>query len=123
MKNYEVVYIFDSQLTDEEVGARVDRFHELLKSGGARDITAVDHWGRRQLAYPIRNRPNGYYVIAQFESVPDALAEYERALKLDEGLLRYLVVLYGGEPTAPMSVATRQPRKDDEDGEDEDEED
>jgi small subunit ribosomal protein S6 len=123
VKAYEVVYIFDSQLTDEQVGERIDRFHELLTAGGAGEVTTVDHWGRRQLTYPIKKRPNAYYVVAQFTSGPEPLPEFERALKLDEGLLRYLLVLHEGEPSAPMSLATRQPKRDDEDGEGEDEED
>jgi small subunit ribosomal protein S6 len=118
VKDYEVVYIFDSQLTDEQVTERIDRFHGLLTNEAA-EITAVDHWGRRPLAYPISKRPNGNYVVAHFRATPGPLPEFERILKLDEGLLRYLVVLHEGEPTAPMSLATRQPRKDDEDGEDE----
>lgn len=122
MRDYEVVYIFDSQLTDEQVGERIERYHELLTRDGG-EVTAIDHWGRRPLAYPIAKRPNGNYVVAQFQTAQEALPEFERILKLDEGLLRYLVVLHEGEPTAPMSLATRQPRKDDEDGEGEDEED
>lgn len=121
MKEYETVYIFDSQLTDEQIGAHVERFHGLLTGSNGGEILAIDHWGRRQLAYPIAKRTNGYYVVAQFRTPTEALPEYERALKLEEGLLRYLLVLHEGQPTAPMSLATRQPR--DEDSEREDEED
>ncbi len=59
-------------------------------------------------------------MVAQFRSASEALPEYERALKLEEGLLRYLIVLHEGQPTAPMSLATRQP-KDEDDGKDEEE--
>lgn len=117
MRDYEIVYIFDSQLTDEQVGERIDRFHGQLTSGDGAEVTAVDHWGRRPMAYPLAKRPNGYYVVAQFRSASAALPEFERLLKLDEGLLRYLIVLHEGEPTAPMSPATREPK--DDDGEDE----
>lgn len=120
MKEYEVVYIFDSQLTEDQIGERIDRFHGLLTGTDGAEITALDHWGRRQFAYPLAKRTNGYYVVAQFRSAAEALPEFERALKLDEGLLRYLVVLHEGQPTAPMSLATRQP-KDEDDGEDEEE--
>jgi small subunit ribosomal protein S6 len=56
-------------------------------------------------------------VVAQFKSGADPLPEYERLMKLDDELLRYLVVLHEGEPTAPMSIATREPRDDDDDEE------
>lgn len=123
MRDYEVVYIFDSTLPEERVNEKLDRYHALV-AGEAADtageITAVDHWGKRQLAYPIRKKANGYYVVVQFQGEADALPEFERILKLDEELLRYLIVLNEGQPTAPMSVATRQAGEgeDDEDEED-----
>ena len=118
MRAYEVVYIFDSQLTDESVLEKLERYHAQLTSHDGGEITAVDHWGRRQLAFPIKKRPNGYYVVAQCTAPTEALPEFERLLKLDEELLRYLVVLHEGEPTAPMSIATRQPKEDGDDDDD-----
>jgi small subunit ribosomal protein S6 len=122
MQDYEVVYIFDTQVPEDRIGEKLDRFHGILTANGAGEIKAVDHWGRRQLSYPLRKRHSGYYVIAQFRSAPDPLPEFERLLKLDEDLLRYLVVVNEGEPTAPMSVATREPRRE-EDSEDDEEDD
>jgi small subunit ribosomal protein S6 len=117
VRDYETVYIFDTSLAEERITEKLDRYHGLLTETGA-EVTAIDHWGRRQLAYPIRKQAAGYYVVAQFRAGPDPLPEYERLLKLDEELLRYMVVLHEGEPTAPMSIATRAPRdEDDDDGE------
>ena len=116
MKAYEIVYIFDSQVPEERIQEKLDRYHTQL--GG--EITALDQWGRRQLAFPIRKSTAGHYVVAQFRAEAEALPEFERLLKLDEELLRYLIVLHEGEPTAPMSIATRQPKRS-ENGEDEDE--
>jgi small subunit ribosomal protein S6 len=121
VKPYEVVYIFDSALPEDRINEKLDRSHELLISQGG-EITATDHWGRRAMTYAIKKRKAGYYVVAQFRSPGEALPEFERLLKLDEELLRYLVVAHEGEPTAPMSIATRDPRRDEEEGEaDEDE--
>jgi small subunit ribosomal protein S6 len=103
MRDYEVVYIFKSALTSEEIEERLGRHHEKLLAGADSEITAVEHWGKRQLAYPIDRNDNGYYVVAQFTSEPDALPEFERALKLDDQLLRHLVVLSEGELPAPPS--------------------
>ncbi|HSJ07862.1 MAG TPA: 30S ribosomal protein S6 [Longimicrobiales bacterium] len=119
MRDYEAVYIFDTQLPEESITEKLDRYHGLLTGAGA-EVTALDHWGRRQLAYPIRKQAAGYFVVAQFRSDTDMLPEYERLLKLDEQLLRYLIVLHEGEPTAPMSIATRAPRDEDDEEGDED---
>jgi len=121
MRDYEMVYIFDSSLDDDKVNEKLDRYNGILTDSDGAEITAVDHWGRRELAYPIAKRANGYYVVTQFKSGPDPLPELERLLKLDEDLLRYLIVLHEGEPTSAMSIATREPREDDDEDEDEDE--
>jgi len=122
VKNYEVVYIFDTAVGEDKITEKLTRFHELLTASGEGQITATDVWGRRQLTYPIKKKNAGLYVIVQFSAPQDALPEFERLLKLDEDLLRYLVVSHEGEPTAPMSIATREPRRDDEDGDEGDDE-
>jgi small subunit ribosomal protein S6 len=121
VKDYEVVYIFDTQLPEEAIGEKLDRYHRQLTDTGA-EITATDHWGRRQLAYPIRKQTAGYYVVTQLRTAGEALPEFERLLKLDQDLLRYLVVVHEGEPTAALSIATPSDRKS-EDGEDDEGED
>jgi small subunit ribosomal protein S6 len=122
VRDYEVVYIFDSQLTEEQIQEKLERYHALLKENQG-EITATDHWGRRQLAFPIRKQTAGAYVVVQFRSPAEPLPEFERLLKLDEGLLRYLIVLHEGEPTAPMSIATRERRQDGDDDDSDDRED
>lgn len=131
MREYEIVYIFRSNFTPEEIEAKLDRFHAIPTGDGRGEITAVEQWGKRQLAYPIRGQANGYYVVAQFSADPVLIADLERALKLDEELLRYLIVLSEGELPIPSSMQEEpeddRPRRrkdeDDEDGDaDEDEE-
>jgi small subunit ribosomal protein S6 len=121
VKNYEVVYIFDTTVAEDRIQEKLTRYHDLLTGNGRGEITATDVWGRRQLAFPIKKKNAGTYVVVQFSTAQDALPEFERLLKLDEELLRYLVVQHEGEPTAPMSIATREPRRDDEEGEEGDE--
>lgn len=124
MRDYEIVYIFDPALEEAAVDGKLEDHHALVTEGG--EVTAVDHWGARQLAYPIEKKTSGYYVVAQFRADPGVLPELERRLKLDDTLMRYLLVLHEGEPTAPVSVGTGDGRprgEDDEYDEDEDEED
>lgn len=124
MRLYEVVYIFDPTMDEEAVDAKLDRFHALLTEDGA-EIVEVDHWGARQLAYPVSGHRSGYYVVAQFNAAAASLVEFERILKLDDDLLRYLLVLNEGEPTTGMSIVSDAPpgSEEDEDDEDDDEED
>lgn len=125
MRLYEVVYIVDPALEEGAVTAKLEKFHDLAISAGG-EISAVDHWGVRQLAYPIAGQSSGYYVVAQFTASPDALPEFERLLKLDDEVLRYLLVLNEGEPTSGLSImveSTKPVSDDDDDDDEEDEED
>ena len=116
---YEVVYIFNTTVAEEQINEKLERYNTLITEPGG-EVTATDHWGRRQLAYPIRKQNAGYYVVSQFEAPATALPEFERLLKLDEDLLRYMVVINWGEPTAAMSIQTRADRKRDDDDDDDD---
>ena len=93
-RKYEVVYIFDSALEEAQVNERLERFHSLLKHDEHPEpVTGVNHWGRRTLAYPIRKKEVGYFVVTQFETAPTQLGEFERIIKLDESVIRHLVVV------------------------------
>ena len=110
MRDYEIVYIFKSGFMPEEIEQRLEKYHGVLTADGG-EITAVEQWGKRQLAYPIRKETNGYYVIAQFTAQPEALPEFERRLKLDEDLLRHLIVISEGElPKPAASLEHGEPR-------------
>ena len=119
-RQYEAVYIFDAGLEDTAINEKLTRFHDLL---GVTDEITTDHWGRRQLAYAIGPRETGYYVIAHFNAEPAGLPEFERALKLDEGVIRYLITLHEHELGAPpmseeeMLAARKRAGDDDDDDE------
>lgn len=93
IRRYEVVYILDSSLDEAAIDEKLGKFHALL--GGAQPT--VSHWGKRTLVQPIGRHRVGSYSVAQFQAEPSVLPEFERAIKLDEGVIRFLVVLLEGE--------------------------
>lgn len=107
MRLYEVVYIFDPALEEDGVNEKLDRFHETVSDAGG-EVEAVDHWGNRQLAYPIDGHTTGYYAVTQFRVEPSSLPEFERVLRLEDDLIRYLLVLNEGEPPTGMSILAPQ---------------
>src|SRR5436309_15497850 len=118
-RRYETVYIFDSALEEPAVTEKLERFHTFLTRDGKGSVTNVAHWGKRTLAYTLKKRDSGYYVVAQFETAADLLPEYERAIKLDDGVLRFLVVASEGlpakpEPAAPVIAAEDEELEEDE---------
>lgn len=101
---YEAVYIFDSTLEEPAITEKLERFHALVPQDGESTID-VNHWGRRTLAYPVSGRETGYYVVTKFRAAAEMLPEFERALKLDDGVLRHLIVLdEGAKMSAPPSA-------------------
>ena len=114
-RKYEIVYIFDSALEDTQINERLTRFHELLKTPEFPEpVTDLSHWGRRTLAYPVSGKEQGYYVVSQFETDGSSLPEFERAIKLDDGVLRHLVVINDGLATTPTGIPDRKPSDSDE---------
>jgi small subunit ribosomal protein S6 len=105
MVRYETTYIFDSALEEPAINEKLTRFHALLTKDGKGSITNVAHWGKRTMTVRIKKKDTGYYVVAQFEAAGPLLPEYERAVKLDEGVLRYLVVKAEREQPKPVVAA------------------
>ena len=103
---YEVVYIFDPALDEETINQKLSHFHTLVQPAGA-EAPQLNHWGKRTLAYPIRKRDTGYYVVANFVAEGTALPEFERAIKLDDGVLRHLIVLNDEPPTPAQAAPAR----------------
>lgn len=119
-RRYEVVYIFDASRDEAQVNQTLDRHHSLLKTKDTPEpVLNLNHWGVRTLAYPIRRRETGYYVVADLNTEPSQLPEFERSIKLDESVIRHLVVLNEGRVSAPPRIRDRD--DDDDDLEDEDE--
>ena len=87
---YEVLYIIDPTLGEEETAALVARFKELAEGHGT--VTEVDEWGKRKLAYLINDKDEGYYVLMTFTSGPEFPAELDRLMRINTGIMRSIIV-------------------------------
>ena len=91
MRNYEIMFILSTQLTDEEKQAKVKFVEETLAKSEAAEIK-TEVWGDRKLAYPIKKKENGYYVLTTFQIDGIKLAEVEARLNIEESILKYMIV-------------------------------
>ncbi len=91
INDYESVIIINAALEDEQVKAAVGRIEEALKTNGA-EITEVEDWGRKRLAYPIQKAKSGYYYIVRFKAPPESITKIERFFFLEETIIRYLTI-------------------------------
>jgi small subunit ribosomal protein S6 len=118
LRDYEIVYIFAPTLEEAQVTEKLERFHGLLTGEHGGEITATDHWGGRPLAYEVEGQTSGYYLVEHFRAPAEALPEFERALKLDEEVLRYLVVVNEADlPTTPVPPVEKRDDESEEEGE------
>ena len=91
MRNYEFTFIIHPDIEDEGITETVEKVSQFITDGGGQ-VTNVDHWGRRRLAYPIQKQKEGYYVLMQVQLDPKSIGELERNLKLTEEVIRHLLV-------------------------------
>jgi len=91
VREYELVMVISPEVPDESVPATMDRVQQFIQERGGQ-VTKVDPWGRRRLAYRIRRHSEGNYVVAQFSLDPKAVRALEGNLELAEDVLRHLVV-------------------------------
>jgi small subunit ribosomal protein S6 len=92
-RTYELVFIADPRLTDEQVVALTDDYKAMITAAGAK-IAREESWGKRKLAYPIAKLTEGQYVILYIEA-PEGVnpfPEVEQRLRQNEKILRYLTV-------------------------------
>lgn len=87
---YEVLYIIDATLEEEQKDALVEKFKAMVEAEGT--LTSIDEWGKRRLAYPINDMAEGYYVLMNCECKPELPAELDRVFKITEGILRSLII-------------------------------
>lgn len=81
--------IVDPRPTDEEVAALLEQLGVQLKALGA-EVTKVDNWGKRRLAYDIRKQREGTYAVFEVSAEPSMVKEFERQVRLNENVLRFV---------------------------------
>jgi small subunit ribosomal protein S6 len=96
MRNYELAFIIEPNIDEEGVTGVVEKVSEFVKAIDG-NVASVDVWGRKQLAYPIKNHREGTYVLVDANMPPVGLVELERNLKLAEPIIRYLLILKDDE--------------------------
>ena len=90
-EKYEVLYVLNPNLTEEETQAIVEKFKTLIEQNGT--VDEMEEWGKRKLAYEINYLAEGYYVLVKFTSGPELPAELDRILGITDGVIRSLVTL------------------------------
>ena len=92
MNRYELTYIIDTALEEEARKELIEKVSALIAQNGG-EVEKVDEtWGKRRLAYPIDDKPEGYYVLVTMQAPAELPKEIERNLRINENVLRSLVI-------------------------------
>ena len=93
-REYELMVLFSPELGDEALQAEMERVEGQITATGAEIIRSksTTPWGRRRLAYPIHNYQDAFYVLYSLSSQPGALDPFERDLKINTNVMRYLLI-------------------------------
>lgn len=91
MREYEVVFVLHPSVNEAGVEEEIRTVSEMITSSGG-TIDRVDRWGRRRLAYEIQKVHEATYTLIQFTSGTDVLRDIERRFKLNELMLRHMII-------------------------------
>ena len=93
MRKYEIMYILNANLNEEERTALQEKLHGCLTANGETLEVNEKDWGLRELAYPINFQTTGYYTVVTLEAKDDAgIKEFRRNCRIDTNVLREMVV-------------------------------
>ncbi|HEY3294671.1 MAG TPA: 30S ribosomal protein S6 [bacterium] len=91
MRTYELVLVYDPALEVEQVETDLRKLNDTISANGV--MRRWERWGKRRLAFEIKGRQYGYYVLAVYDSEPKFMAELERSVRLNPTVIRHLITV------------------------------
>lgn len=109
-RTYEVMYIATPETNEETIGKLNEAIVSLVeKEGGS--VIKTDDWGRRKLAYPIKKKTEGYYMLFEIEGSGQEIAELERRMRVNDLIMRYITVRVDEERKAADKKQAKRDRR------------
>ena len=94
MRRYEIMYIIRPTVLEDDRKVLIEELNTIFTSRGA-EVTNVNEWGMKDLAYEIEHHKKGYYVWLLVDATPEAVAEFNRVVRITEEVIRFIVVKEG----------------------------
>jgi len=107
-KMYESAVLINAALEDDQIQSITSRIKELISTNDG-ELSDVEDWGRKRLAYMIRKSKIGYYIIFRFNAYPQIISTLEKFYKLDENILRYLNIKLTKNALEQIEKSKEQP--------------
>ncbi len=90
MRNYEIMFIV-KPLDEEATNAVITKFENLINNNGGQ-VDKIDRWGKKRLAYVVKDFTEGFYVLVNFSAVPATILELDRIMKITEDVLKFMII-------------------------------
>lgn len=90
IRTYELMYVIDSSLPEENIKTVIEKINNTIKKNG--ELLEQQNLGDRKLAYPIKKKQRGTYILNVIKGENNTITETERTLKITDGVLRYLTI-------------------------------
>ena len=107
INSYESLFIVDVTKGDEVTDATVNKFLSLIEANA--EVVDIAKWGKRRLAYPINDMPEGYYVVATYKAAGEFPGEFERLCNIDETVMRSLTIKLEYDAAAKKAAKVAEP--------------
>lgn len=91
MTKYETLFVLNPTLDEENTKSNIEKIKGVIEQGGG-TVTNVDEWGKRRLAYEVKDFTEGYYVLINFEANSDLPKELDRIFRISDPVIRHLIV-------------------------------
>ena len=91
MRAYETLYIVKPELEEEQLTAVIDKFKGLIENNGG-EVTKLDKWGKRRLAYEIKHSREGFYVLMEYNGEAETTAELDRVFRITDEIMKHMIL-------------------------------
>jgi len=91
MRSYENILIFDPTIEEDAVEKELKEIENTIKQTSG-EVLSIDKWGKKKLAYPIKKKDTGYYVLLNLKLEHKTLGDIELGYKLNQNILRYSII-------------------------------
>ncbi len=90
MRQYETMVIIDAMISDEAIAAEIRKINDAIVASG--EVLRRDDWGKRKMAYQIKKKTHGFYVIFYYKAETAVVDALEKAFKLNDNILRWMTL-------------------------------
>lgn len=108
MRQYETIFIINPDIDESQTNAVIEGVKTAIGSGGGK-ILKVDPWGKKRLAYAVKQHTDGYYVFIVFESSPEFVSQLNGHYRITERIIKHIVVQFEGDLTSLTPSHTTAP--------------